>query len=64
MAQARPCQGAFALQDGYGSYPSNDYGSDLYVPDDADVIILEEHHVYEDDAVEVLHVEDDPGHPA
>ena len=41
-------------QDGYGSYPSNDYGSDLYIADDAEVFIPEEQYTYEDEAREVL----------
>ena len=43
------------LQDGYGSYPSNDYGSDVYVPDDADVIVPDEHYPLDPEPVEVLH---------
>ncbi len=44
-----------SLQDGFGSYPSDDYGSDVYVPDDADVVVPEEHYAHEHEPAEVVH---------
>ena len=43
-------------QDGFGSYPSHEYGSDVYVPDDEDAINLAEHYPYDNnEAAHVLH---------
>ena len=44
-----------SLQDEFGSYPSDDYGSDVYAPDDADVIVPDEHYALEHEPAEVLH---------